>query len=104
MLKPEAQDLGLEASGSLRQDLSSVALVQRAVRAGEGTLVADGAFATTTGRHTGRSPKDRFIVKRPSTRGIDWGKVNQAIDPARADRLWAKAQTHIAGRDLFVQN
>ena len=45
-----------------------------AVRDGEGSLVAEGALATTTGPHTGRSPKDRFIVERPVIRAaIDWG-------------------------------
>jgi phosphoenolpyruvate carboxykinase (ATP) len=76
-----------------------------AVRAGEGSLVAEGALATTTGPHTGRSPKDRFIVDRPaSSAAIDWGDVNQPFDPARLDRLWAKARAHVRGRDLYVQD
>ncbi len=76
-----------------------------AVRDGEGSLVAEGALATTTGPHTGRSPKDRFIVDRPGIHAsIDWGAVNQPIDASRLDRLWAKARAHVGGRDLYVQD
>jgi phosphoenolpyruvate carboxykinase (ATP) len=97
--------LKLEAAGPLRRDLASPALVQMAVRDGEGSLVADGAFAATTGPHTGRSPKDRFIVDRPSLgAAIDWGDVNQPLDAARLDRLWAKAGTHVRGRELYLQD
>ncbi|MGH6919788.1 MAG: phosphoenolpyruvate carboxykinase (ATP), partial [Geminicoccaceae bacterium] len=105
MLHEETIGLGLEASGTLRRDLAPAALVEMAVRAGEGSLVADGALATTTGPHTGRSPKDRFVVDRPSIRAaIDWGNVNQPLDAARLDRLWAKARAHVRGRDLHVQD
>jgi phosphoenolpyruvate carboxykinase (ATP) len=105
MLHEEITLVDLEASGTLRRNLAPAALVQRAVRDGDGSLVADGAFATTTGPHTGRSPKDRFIVDRPSIRAaVDWGEVNQALDPSRLDRLWAKARAHVRGRDLYVQD
>jgi phosphoenolpyruvate carboxykinase (ATP) len=105
MLQDETIGLDLRASGTLHRNLASAVLVQRAIRDGEGSLVAAGAFATTTGPHTGRSPKDRFIVDRPSLRAaIDWGNVNQPLDLSRIDRLWAKAQAHIHGRDLYVQD
>ena len=80
--------LDLAASGTLRRNLASPALVQMAVRDGEGSLVAEGALATTTGPHTGRSPKDRFIVDHPRTSAaIDWGEVNQQFDATQLDRL-----------------
>jgi len=101
----EISGLDLGAVATLRRDLAAAALVQMAVRDNEGSLVADGALATTTGPHTGRSPKDRFIVDRPGIHAaIDWGKVNQPLDAARLDRLWAKARAHIRGRDLYVQD
>jgi phosphoenolpyruvate carboxykinase (ATP) len=103
--RDEGSGLELGASATLRRDLAAAALVQMAVRDGEGSLVAEGALATTTGPHTGRSPKDRFIVDRPSMRdSIDWGDVNQPLDAARHDRLWAKARAHVRGRDLYVQD
>jgi phosphoenolpyruvate carboxykinase (ATP) len=105
MMRHEVIGVDLEASAGLRRDLGSAALVHMAVRDGEGSLVADGAFATTTGPHTGRSPKDRFIVDHPSSSdAIDWGNVNQPFDPAQLDRLWAKARVHASGRDLYVQD
>jgi phosphoenolpyruvate carboxykinase (ATP) len=105
MLQDETTLLDLGVSGALRRNLASAVLVQMAVRDGEGSLVADGAFATTTGPHTGRSPKDRFVVDRPSLRAaIDWGDVNQPLEASRIDRLWVKARAHVRGRDLYVQD
>jgi phosphoenolpyruvate carboxykinase (ATP) len=97
--------LGLEPSGMLRRNLGTAALVQMAVRDGEGSLVAEGALATTTGPHTGRSPKDRFIVDDPQvSAAIDWGDVNQPLEAGQLDRLCAEARAHLRGRDLYVQD
>ncbi|MGH6943313.1 MAG: phosphoenolpyruvate carboxykinase (ATP), partial [Geminicoccaceae bacterium] len=89
----------------LRWNLPASALVQLAAARGEGMLVADGAFSASTGRHTGRAPKDRFIVEGTSLRDVvDWGKVNRPIAADAAARLWAKAKRHVAGRELLVQD
>jgi phosphoenolpyruvate carboxykinase (ATP) len=97
--------LGLSNPGMVRWNLTPAALIQQAVQRRDGTLVTGGAFNATTGKHTGRSPKDKFFVNHASTRdGIDWGKVNQPMDPKAAARIWAKARAHVAGRDLFVQD
>jgi phosphoenolpyruvate carboxykinase (ATP) len=98
-------DLGLEAAALVRWNLVAPALVQLAVGRGEAVLVTAGALSASTGRHTGRAPRDRFIVEHPEIRaGIDWGNVNQPIEPAAAARLWAKAREHVGGRELFVQD
>ena len=97
--------LGLSAPGLVQWNLSPAALIQQAVLRGEGALVAGGAFNATTGRHTGRSPNDKFFVDHASLEdGIDWGKVNRPISTDAAERIWAKARAHVAGRDLFVQD
>jgi phosphoenolpyruvate carboxykinase (ATP) len=105
MLHEGIVGLALEPSGTLRRNLGTAALVQMAVRDGEGSLVADGALATTTGPYTGRSPKDRFLVDHPTvSTAIDWGDVNQPFEARQLDRLWADARAHVRGRDLFVQD
>jgi phosphoenolpyruvate carboxykinase (ATP) len=97
--------LGLLPTRCVRWNLTAPALVQLAVAHDEGCLVADGAFSAATGRHTGRAPRDRYIVAHPEIEdAIDWGKVNQPIAPAAAKRLWTKAKAHAGGRDLYVQD
>ncbi len=97
--------LGLGGVGRARWNLSVPALVQLAVAGNEGQLVAGGALSTVTGRHTGRAPRDRFIVERPEIENaIDWGKVNQPLDSEAAARLWAKASGYVRGRQLYVQD
>jgi phosphoenolpyruvate carboxykinase (ATP) len=98
-------ELGLAPARRVRWNLPAPPLVQLAVAAGEGRLVTGGAFSAATGPHTGRSPRDRYLVERPEIADeIDWGKVNQPIAPAAAERLWAKARAHVRGRELFVQD
>ncbi|MGH6912965.1 MAG: phosphoenolpyruvate carboxykinase (ATP), partial [Geminicoccales bacterium] len=97
--------LGLRPSAPVRWNLPTPVLVQLAVSRREAALVAGGALSASTGRHTGRAPRDRFIVESPEIQGdVDWGKVNQGIDEQSAARLWAKARSHVAGRDLYVQD
>jgi phosphoenolpyruvate carboxykinase (ATP) len=97
--------LGLAPARRVSWNLTAPALVQLAVAGNEGSLVAQGALSAATGPHTGRAPRDRFIVEQPEIRdAIDWGKVNQPIARAGAERLWAKARAYARGRELFVQD
>src|SRR5262245_39796048 len=90
----------LSTPGLIQWNLPPAALIQQAVRRKEGMLVTGGAFNAVTGRHTGRSPKDKFMVDHEALRAeIDWGSVNQPFDPAAAAALWAKARRHVEGRD-----
>ena len=86
-------------------DLSPAALAEIAVLRGEGRFSSSGAVVVETGRRTGRSPKDRFLVEEPGTsEHIDWGPVNQPIEPAVFDTLWDRVQVHLADTDTFVSH
>ncbi len=92
------------ASGA-RRNLSPAVLAEQALGRGEGTLADSGALVFLTGAYTGRSPRDKFIVREPSVEAeVDWGEVNQAFDPTRFDALLARVREHLEGRDVWVQD
>ncbi|HVF53198.1 MAG TPA: phosphoenolpyruvate carboxykinase (ATP) [Actinomycetota bacterium] len=94
---------GISNPGSVHLNPSVPELVELAIARGEGVLAATGALVTTTGDRTGRSPVDRFVVASGETKDkVDWGKVNQAVEPEVFDKLYDKARGHLEGRDLFV--
>src|SRR6202022_2085798 len=77
-------------------------LYEHALRGGEGVLGADGQFVVDTGKHTGRSPNDKFFVREPgSETHIDW-TANKAIDASVFDGLLARVGEYLAGRDVFA--
>ena len=86
-------------------NLGTAALYEHTVRRGRGRLAPGGALAVNTGQHTGRSPRDKFIVKE-STTGDDiwWGEVNVATDEETFERLHAKVLAYFQNRDLYVQD
>jgi phosphoenolpyruvate carboxykinase (ATP) len=82
---------------------SAAILAQEAVTRGEGRLVAGGALAVITAPYTGRSPKDKYIVREPSTGGDIWyGKVNNPLEEATFELLHRKMLAYLAGRTRFV--
>lgn len=84
-------------------NLSTAELIEHALRRGEGVLTADGALNVSTGKYTGRSPSDKFIVRDPSIEDkIDWGPVNQPISPEVFDRLYHRVQAYLQGRPVYV--
>ncbi|MGK2850634.1 MAG: phosphoenolpyruvate carboxykinase (ATP) [Candidatus Limnocylindrales bacterium] len=86
-------------------NLSTAELVEAAIRAGEGVLAADGPLVVRTGKHTGRSPQDKFIVDEPASHDkIWWGPVNRPIAEADYERLRARLIDYCAERDLYAQD
>lgn len=84
-------------------NLSAEQLVEYALNRKEGKLASTGAFAATTGKYTGRSPKDKYIVEEPSVmEHIAWGSVNQPMSQVHFEKLYAKALDYLKDRELFV--
>jgi phosphoenolpyruvate carboxykinase (ATP) len=87
-------------------DLTINELVEAALARGEGELAANGAFVARTGARTGRSPKDRFIVKDDVTATeVDWNQINQALSSDNFDALWSKALHYLESQETqFVSH
>lgn len=84
-------------------DISSEALIQEALKRGEGRLTDTEALLTTTGSRTGRSPADRFIVMDEITESqVDWGKVNRPFGSGDFDRLWERVTQYMRQRSNFI--
>jgi phosphoenolpyruvate carboxykinase (ATP) len=90
---------------TLHANLSTAELYEAAIRDGEGVLAAAGPLVVRTGQHTGRSPKDKFVVREPSSDAkVWWGEVNQPISEEHYDRLRARLVAYAAERDLYAQD
>jgi phosphoenolpyruvate carboxykinase (ATP) len=97
--------MGIRTVGRLYWNLSPAALYEEIVSRGEARIAEGGAIVAETGRHTGRSPADKFVVREPSSQErIWWGPVNQPLDQERFGLLRAAMVRHLEGRDLFVQD
>jgi phosphoenolpyruvate carboxykinase (ATP) len=97
------ESLGLVNLGDVHWNLSMPRLVEEAIARGEAQLASNGGLVAYTGARTGRSPKDRFVVRDAVTEEVvDWGAVNQAIDPDTVAALRQQMVAHLQGRDVFV--
>jgi phosphoenolpyruvate carboxykinase (ATP) len=90
---------------SLLANLSVAELYERAIRAGEAMIAAEGPLVVRTGKHTGRSPRDKFVVVEPTSEAkIWWGAINQPISEEQYDRLRTRLLDYVAARDLYAQD
>jgi len=96
--------IGLRTSGTVRYNLSEAALYEQAIARAEARLTARGALVAYTGQHTGRSPKDKFVVRDASTENQVWWDNNKPMKPADFDTLLADFLAHAADKDLYVQD
>jgi phosphoenolpyruvate carboxykinase (ATP) len=100
-----AADPALLPARMIRRNLSTAELYEDALREGEGVIAADGPLVVRTGKHTGRSPKDKFIVREPSSEAnVWWGDVNHPIDEEHYDRLRARLMAYVRDRRLYSQD
>ena len=96
--------LGIATSAEIFANLGTAPLVEHAVRNGEGVLAADGPLVVATGKHTGRSAKDKFFVRDATTEDtVSWGKTNVGMSPAHFAALKADFYAELAKREkLYV--
>ncbi len=86
-------------------NLCEAALYEHALKSGEGMLASGGALVVRTGRYTGRSPDDKFVVQEDSSRDkIWWGEANKPFQPESFDGLYAKILQYLSNRPFFVQD
>jgi phosphoenolpyruvate carboxykinase (ATP) len=92
----------LSRAGRVYWNLSPAELVELAIKNGEGELAANGALVARTGKYTGRTPKDKCVVKDTNTADKVWWENNRAIDEDQFAKLRAKAQGAVDGKTLYV--
>lgn len=106
----KSEKSGLEAAGIKKVkeaywNLTAAELTEDAVRDGEGHLTDTGALMCDTGKFTGRSPKDRFIVKDDLTKDdVWWGDINIPIEPEQFDRIYNKMIGYLEDKTVYVRD
>src|SRR5215212_10041616 len=105
-IEPRSADLaehGLTPRRRVYFNPTTALLYVHALRRGEAELAEGGPLVVDTGAHTGRSPKDRFVVREAGSEDrIDWGPVNQPLDEEYFDGLREKVTSYLEDRDLYV--
>ena len=100
----ELGSIGLGAAASVRYNLMAAHLYEEAIRRREADLTADGALRALTGQHTGRSPKDKFVVRNATTEDQIWWDNNKPMSPEHFELLHEDMLAHARDKDLFVQD
>ena len=99
---------GLEALGMINpsavyRNLTPAQLTEHALRRGEGTLSNTGALVVKTGKYTGRSAQDKFIVDTPAVHDeIAWGSVNRPISKEIYDAIFAKVKAYFQNKEIYI--
>ena len=87
------------------QNISIDELIQEALDRNEGEIAANGALLVKTGKRTGRSPLDKFIVKDTTTTSeVNWGDINRPFEQDKFSALWAKVEEYLSQKDTFVSD
>ena len=97
------EKLGIIGPKAVYRNLTPAQLTEAALRRGEGTLSKTGALVVTTGKYTGRSPNDKFIVDTEGVHNeIAWGKVNRPISREKFNAIKEKVAAYLQGREVFI--
>ncbi|HWS29340.1 MAG TPA: phosphoenolpyruvate carboxykinase (ATP) [Clostridia bacterium] len=102
-MKEYVESLGIISPKAVYRNLSPAVLTERALARGEGKLSDTGALVIHTGKYTGRSPDDKFVVDTPAVHDeIDWGKVNVPISAEKFDAIYNRMMAYLQGREIFI--
>ena len=94
---------GIDAGGRVHVHPSTSVLYTHTLRRNEGRLAEGGPLVVDTGRQTGRSPKDKFLVREPGSEDrVWWGTVNQELNEAQFEGLRDKVTSFLEHQDLYV--
>lgn len=97
--------IGLGNVADAYWNLTPADLVEETLLRGEGMLTDNGALAIETGEFTGRSPKDKFLVKDAVTKDtVWWGDVNIPFEADKFDKLYDRVTAYLAGKDVYVRD
>src|SRR5919202_6205780 len=100
---PDLTEYGFEPAGDVIVNPTTAQLYAHALVSGDGVLAEGGPLVVDTGRFTGRSPRDKFVVREPGSEArIWWGSVNQPIAEESFEGLREKVVDHLEGRDVYV--
>ncbi len=108
LLAGETETAGLERFGfgpvrNATRNLTTAPLFEAAIRNGEGLAAVRGPLVVQTGKHTGRSPNDKFFVREPgSENNIDWGKTNKPFDQSRFNELLLRVDQYLRDKSVYV--
>jgi phosphoenolpyruvate carboxykinase (ATP) len=99
------EDLGLQDAPKVYWNLLEPALYEHTVRLGTGTIAAGGPLVVNTAPYTGRSPKDKFVVREPGVESdVAWGPINRPFAPESFDALYERVREHLSSRELYVED
>ncbi len=103
MSRKALADYGLVNLGNVHWNLSPAVLIEHALARKEGILASNGALTASTGSHTGRSPKDKFIVSNEeSALKIWWGDINHPMRSELFEQVRRSLADYLQGRDVYV--
>ncbi|MEM6427681.1 MAG: phosphoenolpyruvate carboxykinase (ATP), partial [Deinococcota bacterium] len=98
-------EFGIEDANNIYWNLTTPELYAEALRRNEAEIAHKGPLVVNTGRYTGRSPKDKFVVRDSMTdEHVDWGEVNQPMSADHFSVFEKEMLAATAGKDLFVQD
>ncbi|MBK0327703.1 phosphoenolpyruvate carboxykinase [Rhodobacteraceae bacterium F11138] len=98
------EDQGITGVENVHYNLLEPAIIEHALRKGEGALGQGGSFMVETGKFTGRSPKDKHVVRSATTEETIWWDNNAPMEPDAFDRLYDDMIAHMKDREYFVQD